>query len=58
MICKHEYWTFSTNRPHNHCLCHSCGKTKREIDLEEALSEVLSVFRDEDVTITEEMRER
>lgn len=38
--------------------CMWCRKTPREIELEEALSEVLAVFRDEDVEITPEMKER
>lgn len=33
-------------------------KTPREIELETTLSEVLACFRDEDVTITEEMKAR
>ena len=54
MICEHRYWAFENARSH----CHSCGKTRREIALEETLSEVLACFRDEDVTITEEMKAR
>ena len=38
--------------------CAWCRKTPREIELETTLSEVLAVFRDEDVTITEEMKAR
>ena len=38
--------------------CTQCDKTSREIELETTLSEVLAVFRDEDVTITEEMKAR
>lgn len=54
MICKHEYWSFENPHPSGT----QCDKTRREIELETTLSEVLAVFRDEDVTITEEMKAR
>lgn len=50
---EHKLWTFGQA-----ATCEECGKTQREIDLESALSEVLACFRDEDVTVTEEMKER
>lgn len=53
MSCEHKLWTFGQV-----ATCEDCGKTQREIDLENTLSEVLACFRDEDVTITEEMKAR
>ena len=53
MICEHKLWTFGQA-----ATCEECGKTQREIDLESTLSEVLACFRDEDVTVTDEMKER
>ena len=54
MICEHNF----VNLPfHAQRHCSECGKSEREIQLEETLSEVLTVFRDEDVHVTEEMRE-
>lgn len=52
MICEHKLWTFGQA-----ATCEDCGKTQREIDLESTLSEVLACFRDEDVTVTDEMKE-
>lgn len=53
MICEHKLWTFGQV-----ATCEECGKTQREIDLENTLSEVLACFRDEDVTVTVKMKER
>ena len=55
MICEHKL----VNLPFSYQKhCTECGKSEREIELEKALSEVLACFRDEDVTVTDEMKER
>ena len=55
MICEHNF----INLPfHAQRHCSESGKSEREIQLEETLSEVLACFRDEDVTVTDETKER
>ena len=55
MICEHNF----VNLPfHSQQHCSECGKSEREVQLEETLSEVLACFRDEDVTVTDETKER
>lgn len=56
MICKHKEIDNLPFHNQKHCLC--CGKSEREIELENTLSEVLACFRDEDVTVTDEVKER
>ena len=56
MICKHKEIDNLPLHNQKHCLCY--GKSEREIELENTLSEVLACFRDEDVHVTQEMKER
>ena len=56
MICKHKEIDNLPFHNQKHCLC--CGKSEREIELENTLSEVLSIFRDEDVVVSDEMKSR